>query len=213
MSCACRSDIRGDVYPRLSFVIDESHISQFFPLLQRGVMVSARIGSSIRSFLQNEIGVTSQAMERIQTVFLEGKPVDDLDSAVLKDGSCLALSAAVPGLVGATFRRGGVYASFRSTITYRETGSQDLSGNGYIQVKLFNLLMKELGSDFLRRGVVLSFSELRDFLGGRSSDFWHGCKEIFFEGKHVGGNSFGDITWLAHHERVVLSVDVLRGDR
>ncbi|HET6515484.1 MAG TPA: hypothetical protein VFG09_10025 [Thermodesulfovibrionales bacterium] len=213
MSCVCGSDIRGDAYPRLSFVIDESHISHFFLLLQRGVMVSARAGSSIRSFLQEEIGLSSQSVERIQSVFLDGRPVDDLDSAIIKDGSCLALSAAVPGLVGATLRRGGVYSSFRSTITYRETGSQGGSGKGYIRVKLFNLLMKDLGSAFLRRGVVVSFSELRDFLEGRSSDFWQGCKEIFFEGKPAGSNSFGDITWLAHHERVVLSVDVLRGDR
>ena len=33
---------------------------------------------------------------------LDGKPVDDIGSSFLHDGSTLALSAAMPGLVGAT---------------------------------------------------------------------------------------------------------------
>ncbi len=38
--------------------------------------------------------------ERIQTIFLDASPVDDLASATVADGSSLALSAAMPGLVG-----------------------------------------------------------------------------------------------------------------
>jgi hypothetical protein len=47
---------------------------------------------------------TDYLENRIKTIFLDGKPVDDEDKAVLKNGSTLALSAAMPGLVDSTFR-------------------------------------------------------------------------------------------------------------
>ena len=61
---------------------------------------------------------------------LDGKPVDDIGAALVQDGSTLALSAAMPGLVGATLRRGGAYSSFRSAITYHETGERLRAGEG-----------------------------------------------------------------------------------
>lgn len=45
--------------------------------------------------------------ERIQTLLLNGLAVDDPDTAVLESGARLALSAAMPGVLGATLRRGG----------------------------------------------------------------------------------------------------------
>ncbi|NJL58424.1 MAG: hypothetical protein HC887_00995 [Desulfobacteraceae bacterium] len=46
-------------------------------------------------------------LNRISTIFLDGKPVDCLDTAFVRNHSVVSLSAAMPGLVGAVMRRGG----------------------------------------------------------------------------------------------------------
>ncbi len=103
---------------------------------------------------------------RITTVFLDGQVVDVLECAILRDGSRLALSAAMPGLVGATLRRSGAYAAMRAEITRTPEQGRD-PGNGgsvLVHVPLFNLLIQELGPALLGRGVVLERASL-DALG------------------------------------------------
>ena len=58
--------------------------------------------------------------KRIQTLFLNGKAIDNPDTALLKEDSTLALSAAMPGLLGATLRKGSYYARMRNEISYQE---------------------------------------------------------------------------------------------
>ena len=76
-----------------------------------------------------------------------------MDSAWVENGSKLALSAAMPGLVGVTFRKGGFYASLRNTITYSKTEASVVKGDGEIVLKLFNMVAKELGPAFLENGI------------------------------------------------------------
>jgi hypothetical protein len=154
------------------------------------------------------MGLSRDTIEKIQSIFLDGSPVDDLDSATIRDGSSLALSAAMPGLVGATMRRGGAYSSFRSTITHRETGGQCVSGEGFVQVKLFNLLMTELGPTLLENGVFVRSSDLAEFLSGQSQDFWQRCKNILLNGKSSEPGSLKDYAWLSRHDQVYLSVAI-----
>lgn len=175
-------------------------------------MIKARVGCSVMRFLREEIGLGPETIETIQSIFLDGSPVDDLDSAMIKDGSSLALSAAMPGLVGATLRRGGAYSSFRSTITYRETGTQCASGEGIVQMKLFNLIMDELGPGFLKKGIFVRSSDVMDFLAGQDMDFWQGCRQVLLDGKPTMTRSLEDIAWLSHHDRVFLSVVIEEGN-
>jgi len=194
----------------LHVVITDRLTSEFCQLLQRGFMIEAQVGCNVSKFLCEQIGVTPEYVQgRIQSVFLDGKPVDDLDSAVIKNGSRLALSAAMPGLVGATMRRGGLYSSLRSAVTYRETGDQSPTAEGFVQLKLFNLLMKELGPYLLRRNILLKSSDLVDFFKEQSEDFWQGCKGIFFNGKPVDPDLLRGGDWLIQHELVELSIDSL----
>jgi hypothetical protein len=97
-------------YPQLAFVVNEGLVAGFFLLLQQGVKIRRRVGCSVDIFLREEIGAAPETIEKIQSIMLDGKPVDDISSALIHDGSTLALSAAMPGLVGATLRRGGAYS-------------------------------------------------------------------------------------------------------
>jgi len=167
-------------------LIEPTLFPKFFEILQGGFMVKCRVGISIKTLLCEELGLTpAYVMGRISTIFLEGKPVDDIESAIIKDGSSLALSAAMPGLVGATMRREGVYSSLRSSITYEEKHSNYLSKEGLISLKLYNLLIDELGPLLLKRGIFVKSTELSAFLTKQPDDFWRGCKEILLGGKPV----------------------------
>jgi hypothetical protein len=140
-----------------------AELSRFEALFQRGVAVRA-CARSVLGFLVDEVGLTPEYVrDRITTVFLDGQVVDALDDAVLREGSRLALSAAMPGLVGATLRRSGPYAAMRAEITRRPEHEPDARTRApvVIQVKLFNMLIHEVGPALLVRGVLLE----RDALG------------------------------------------------
>lgn len=140
----------------------------FHPLFQQGVGVTIQTGSSLEDLLCCQWHIDRDyVMHRISTLFLDSKPVDDLPSAMVHDGATLALSGAMPGLIGATMRRGGVLASFRNGITYCETAEEQGDGRGRITLKLFNLLINELGPQFLARGIWVPRTRLTALFPGR----------------------------------------------
>jgi hypothetical protein len=191
---------------RLAFAVEAPLVARFFLLLQQGVMIRRRVGCPVDSFLRQELGAGPETVEMIQSVILDGKPVDDICAAVIRDGSTLALSAAMPGVVGATMRRGGVYASMRSAITYHETGEPGAAGEGWVTIKLFNLLMAVLGPSLLRGEVRVASSALLDLLTELPEDFWRGCRGISRDGMAVDRDRIIDAGWLGGATSVLLSV-------
>ena len=164
--------------------LDKKSFILFTPLLQRGVRVKVRLGCSLRGLLEDQFGLNSEYMkERVKTVFLDGKPVDDWDTALVQDGAVLALSAAMPGLAGATLRRGGVLAGMRSQITHQENRSPISPEEGFVVIKLFNLLIPELGPLFLERGIFLPREDLEEFLKSLPDEFWREGEEIKVDGE------------------------------
>jgi len=102
-------------FPSLLLSFEPGRIFIFFQLLENGFIVKGMAGCSVNEFLRNPMLIGQDYIDkRIQTIFLDGKPVDDLNSAIIKDGSTISLSAAMPGLAGATMRRGGALATMRS---------------------------------------------------------------------------------------------------
>lgn len=192
---APRSSGPPDILLRLT--MKNGAVNEFFPILQQGFRVTARVGCTLRKLLCEQFALGNDYVtDRITTIFLNGKATDDLDTAVIRDGATIALSAAMPGLVGATMRRGGYYAAMRSGITHAEdqVGGEDAIGT--VRIKLFNMLLPELGPDFLRRGVVVEAADMTEFLASRSGEFRQLCIETFINGTTVepdlplGGNPF-----------------------
>ncbi len=133
----------------------DEELSVFFPMLQQGFMLKIQTGYSIKDIICNYLCMSPEYIEdRIRIAFLDGKPVDDIGSAIVRRGSVVALSAAMPGLVGATFRRGGHLALFRGSITHHENEAHPApQSEGFAVFKLFNLLVKEMGPAFLEKGI------------------------------------------------------------
>ena len=151
-----------------------------------------------------ELKAAPETIEKIQSIMLDGRPVDDIGTAVIHEGSTLALSAAMPGLVGATLRRGGAYSSLRSAITYHETGNACVPGEGWVNIKIFNLLMAELGPNLLGKGVLVRAVDLFGFLAEREKEFRHGCS-VMLDKRSVYVGTLVD-AGLGNAEKIFLSV-------
>jgi len=150
----------------LEIPVESARLPQFFQLLQQGITLRSQVGCSVRSFLLCRLQLSDEFIQdKIQTIFLDGKPVDDLDTAYVKDGCTLALSAAMPGLVGATMRRGGYYASLRAQISHcAEAENAPAASEGFITLKLFNFLTDLVGKKLLQDGVFAGRRNLEDVL-------------------------------------------------
>jgi hypothetical protein len=191
----------------LRLVVDPTLIPRFYPILQAGFFVKVRTGESVGQLLRGQWGLSEDYVrERISTIFLDGKPLDDVDSATVREGSTLALSSAMPGLVGATMRRKGFYASFRGSITYKEEAQHPPEKDGFFRVKLFNLLMEELGTLLLGKGIYVPSSEIREFLANQSDLFFAGCREIVLDGQSMEVSPLRETGWSERREWVQLTV-------
>jgi hypothetical protein len=169
----------------------------FHGLFQGGVFVNAEIGATIHAFLCGGLGLDPQYVEeRIQTVFLNGKAVDDPSSAVIPDRATIALSAAMPGLLGATLRKGSYYAGMRSEISHAGQGAVS-PHQGKVLLKLFNLLPGEIGSFLLDRGVWVKGDTLKKFLEKRLPRLAEGCLRVEMDGRTVDVERLAQQGWPA----------------
>ena len=155
----------------LSLFVKSKLIPFFFQLLGQGFLVNVPANCSIRDLIVECLGIPDDYLEeRIQTLFLNGSVVDDLNSCNIKEGSTLALSGAMPGLAGAVLRRGGFYASFRRQISHNDSPSRIDKDNHWIVLKLFNMIVKELGPGFLEKGIWMEGEKLQKFLRRHSEE-------------------------------------------
>ncbi len=174
-------------------ILEFTRLPNFCHILQGGFRIATRAGISVRELLCEQLQIDSAYVEeRLSTVFLDGKPVDDMQAATLEDGSTLALSAAMPGLVGATMRRGGHYAALRRSIAYQRGGEQRPHEAGMITLKLFNLVADQLGPQFLARGVLLEGRTLAKYLKSREAVFWKACRAALLNGSELNPTDLKD---------------------
>ena len=148
----------------LKIGMGDAHVPHLLGLLVPVFKVRVQTETDLKHVVCEQLGVREDYFEgRIQTLFLNSKPVDNVETAVIHDGAVVALSAAMPGLVGATFRKGGRYSWMRRIISHEGQDAAAGKEQGWVTLKLFNLVHKELGPDFLKRGVWISGKRIREF--------------------------------------------------
>ena len=180
----------------LVLTVTATDFHKFVGLLHAGFILNIRVGESVQTLLCDRIGLDKYYFdERIQTLFLNSKPVDDPATAVVKDNAILALSAAMPGLVGATFRKGGKYRWMRSSISHPDDSDMTTGKTGWVTVKLFNLILKELGPFFLEAGVWLKGETIQAFFTDRTSSLAGTIQSVFLNGREVAPNAILKIEW------------------
>ncbi len=153
------------IYPLLQLKLPQASFTGFASLLQHGVLFPLHEQLTLRTFLLSLPGFTPEYIEKnVQTIFVDGVATDNLDRD-LTDGSTVALSAAMPGLAGAIFRRQGIHKTLRSQPDPNEPAPH---ANGFLTLKLFNSIATDRVEGCLRQGVLISGQALADF--GRSHE-------------------------------------------
>ena len=187
----------------LSFAKDVS--GEFNALLHKGVEIGFTTGSAVSGLLCDQLGIDPEVLaQRIQTIFLDCKVVDQAETALLHDGCVLALSAALPGLAGASLRKGGILKSLRSGISYEQGSPGPDSGQGRMTLKLFNLLMKDLGPAVLRHGIYLCSDDLQAFWAARGESLWGACRRAEVNGEELPAERMASLSWLKPGQEVRL---------
>ena len=188
--------IDGITFDRLSLLVKAQLIPIFFQLLGHGFKVNVQTGCSIKELLCNQLGIDEDYLsERIQTIFLNARVVDDVKSAIVNEGSVLALSGAMPGLVGAILRSGGYYAAMRSQISHEENMPTSQLKGGIITLKLWNLVVKELGPTFLQNGIIIKGEALQEFIESRLEDLKIKCLAVELNNKPVEIDNLWNADW------------------
>lgn len=182
---------------RLELELAESRLKPFYPILERGVTVTLAGETTVKGFLCDQLGLDPEFVETyVATMFLNGQPVDKIEQATIGNGDRLALSGAMPGLVGSVMRRSGLTSSFRASISHREGERQrQTSGRAAITVKVFNLMLAALAEPILRHGVLIGRDEWEDMLKGAGPDFWDNCRKVKLNGQEVPPQGGASLPW------------------
>lgn len=190
----------------VQMTIKPDSFSVFWPLLSYGLKLDVQIGINLFDLLVNQIGINESYLnEKVQTIFLNGKVVDDFSAEIVKDESIIALSAAMPGLVGAVFRKGGILSSMRSGHASSLEVTVIKKHKGQVTLKLFNLIASDLGADFYKRGICISGKHFIRYVKSKQSLLEKVCKQLVVDGKR---HEIGGLLFLCRPEAdIVLTVN------
>ncbi len=154
--------------PHFQLAVSAETLPLFTTVLQSGIEIKYRAGISIALFLNDLPGFTADYVgDVVQTIFLNGTAVDDLTTLLEGETPILALSAAMPGLAGAIFRKNSFHSALRTTVTSgNKTINRQITTT--VTLKLFNTIARERGIELLKRGVSIKSGHLLDFFKNRS---------------------------------------------
>lgn len=181
---------------KIHIVITTELLPRFYKLLEQGFIVTTQAGCSIKNLLCKQLGIDEAYLDkRIQTLFLDGKPVDKVEKAYLHNDATLALSGAMPGLVGATLRKGGTFAAMRNTISYNDEASANANGEARVTLKLFNMVLKELGPVFLKSGIWIHSHNFSDFISHNLEDLKPACDSVDLNDQKMDVAALAEMNW------------------
>lgn len=168
-------------YDTLLLKCGDGLLSIFMPELQRGFYIRSYEGETVHSFLVDACCMDEDYIaEKIKTILINGGPVDDIFNTGLVGGTTCAVSGAMPGIAGAMMRMGSPYAPMRESITVKPSGSPESEKEILVTLKLFNVVMHDLGPDFLKNGILVDKERVLELFSSHGEEISSGCRAILF---------------------------------
>ncbi|MFP3981011.1 MAG: hypothetical protein ACLFUY_06425 [Desulfobacterales bacterium] len=178
-------------------------------VLARGIHYQAPAGISVSRFLEQHLQLDADFIHnRIQTIFINGQAVDDPEETRIHAPCSLALSAAMPGLFGAAFRKDGQYRAMRQSYKAGRSGPENSESDAMVPVtvKCFNQVAEAIGNDLLGRGVCMDAGDFLQFWNSQHTVLEPGCLGVWMDGAQINpeqvadrlGETTGDIVLKTH---------------
>ncbi len=170
---------------KVRFTGKKEDLIKLTTLLQSGIYIKAAQGITIAKLLMELPGFSEEYIKtRVQAIFLNGLPVDGINTPIIKENSVLAISAAMPGLAGAIFKKDSSLASARTTPASSSTLPNKKNKLITIRLKMFNLIAREKGLQSMAKGCIIATEALFNLLDYRPSII-SGVKEVFIDNKAI----------------------------
>lgn len=153
--------------PSLLLAVAPDALPLFTTVLQSGIEIKTTQGETLAKFLSNFKGFTAEYLaDTVQTIFLNGTAVDDLSLPLTGSNPTLALSASMPGLAGAIFRRNSFHSALRTETNPLESEGVKQDSIS-VTLKLFNSIAQDRGEALLKLGLSIKAERIATFLSKR----------------------------------------------
>lgn len=169
----------------IDYCVNDSRLLGWLTLVSGGLDMELTVNVDLRTLITRELEIPDDYLEeRIQTIFLDGSPVDSIDEAIVRPGQQLTLCTALPGAMGICMRRNSPLKAYRPGIAHCEDCDKLVDPEpGRITVKYFNFIAREQGDKILKRGVIIKPAVLKKFLESRDALFWDDIATIKVNGQ------------------------------
>lgn len=178
--------------PVVELQVQPQSFHLFTTVLQSGIEIKTSEHVEMGAFLCELPGFTPDYItSTVETIFLNGTPVDDLHTHFSGEKPVLALSAAMPGLAGAIFRKNSIHSALRTrtNVDACRGGSND---SITVTLKLFNSIAKTQGIFLLDQGVDIRAEKLHKFLDQREQ-LYDSITQITLNGEYVAGEALAAV--------------------
>jgi hypothetical protein len=203
------TDVETAVSHRVHLTWRIKGLQALFPLLAHGVILRTRTGASVKATLCEQLSVSEEYVNRrIRAIFLNGKTVDDADAARVDAGAILAVSGVIPE----PFLRHAV--GWRPPREQKDSARVPLGKDPgaehsevFFTLKIFNVLVGELGCPRLGSGVWIRAHVLEDFFHGRGPGFWAMLLRATVDDQDVDAGFLSTKRWSDIPGLIRLSID------
>ncbi|MDR2892717.1 MAG: hypothetical protein LBV80_06500 [Deltaproteobacteria bacterium] len=128
-------------------------------IMQSGARLDCTVGITLSELLRHELALSDEQLAPVDTLILDGMPVDEPEKTVVPDNSRLALACALPGIAGLAMKKGSAVRGLRYHITH---GLDESSAphSGWISLFLYSLTLPQLAGHFLTRGIIVGADQI-----------------------------------------------------
>lgn len=173
--------------------VDLEGAQELLSLLQEGFLCETDREQSLSAFLREKLGLGNRGdLGGIDRVFLDEKPVCDIEKTTLAEGSVLTVFCSPPEEAGSSrpWQFSPIPMKEEPSRT-GETGSPGLRATGLLRLKLCGSLPRNSGILILQKGVLIEGDRVDAFFSGRQKNFFLGMKRLRISGEEQDPGSLG----------------------